>query len=60
MPRTRSAGLRHKVDQTGGDQRQVELQAQNDGLDAIARKGIQITSTEDSVYITAQRNRTGQ
>lgn len=33
----------------------VELQAQNDGLDAIARKGIQITSTEDSVYITASK-----
>ncbi|KJV38141.1 VGR protein, partial [Acinetobacter brisouii] len=33
----------------------VELQVQNDGLDAIARKGIQITSTEDSVYITASK-----
>ncbi|MFH3608548.1 type VI secretion system tip protein VgrG, partial [Acinetobacter baumannii] len=31
----------------------VEIQAQGDGLDVIARKGVQITSTEDTVYITS-------
>ncbi|HCA5143822.1 type VI secretion system Vgr family protein [Acinetobacter baumannii] len=31
----------------------VEIQAQGDGLDVIARKGIQITSTEDTVFITS-------
>ncbi|NKG37850.1 DUF2345 domain-containing protein, partial [Acinetobacter johnsonii] len=31
----------------------VEIQAQGDALDVIARKGIQIISTEDTVYITS-------
>ncbi|MFL4393873.1 type VI secretion system Vgr family protein [Acinetobacter pittii] len=31
----------------------VEIQAQGDGLDVIARKGVQITSTEDTVFITS-------
>ncbi len=31
----------------------VEIQAQGDGLDLIARKGIQIISTEDTVYISS-------
>jgi type VI secretion system secreted protein VgrG len=31
----------------------VEIQAQGDRLDVIARKGIQIISTEDTVYITS-------
>lgn len=31
----------------------VEIQAQGDRLDIIARKGMQITSTEDTVYITS-------
>jgi len=34
-------------------QGKVEIQAQGDGLDVIARKGIQITSTEDTVFITS-------
>ncbi|MEO4110378.1 type VI secretion system Vgr family protein [Acinetobacter pittii] len=34
-------------------QGKVEIQAQGDGLDVIARKGLQITSTEDTVYITS-------
>ncbi|KJH64021.1 DUF2345 domain-containing protein [Acinetobacter calcoaceticus] len=34
-------------------QGKVEIQAQGDGLDIIARKGVQITSTEDTVYITS-------
>ncbi|NUF35058.1 type VI secretion system tip protein VgrG [Acinetobacter oleivorans] len=34
-------------------QGKVEIQAQADGLDVIARKGIQITSTEDTVFITS-------
>ncbi|WPP57230.1 type VI secretion system Vgr family protein [Acinetobacter pittii] len=34
-------------------QGKVEIQAQGDGLDVIARKGVQITSTEDTVYITS-------
>ncbi|WP_336010064.1 type VI secretion system Vgr family protein [Acinetobacter calcoaceticus] len=34
-------------------QGQVEIQAQGDGLDVIARKGVQITSSEDTVYITS-------
>ncbi len=34
-------------------QGKVEIQAQGDGLDVIARKGMQITSTEDTVYITS-------
>ena len=33
----------------------VEIQAQNDGLDAIARKDIQIISTEDAIYITSPK-----
>lgn len=33
----------------------VEIQAQGDGLDLIARKGIQIISTEDTVYITSPK-----
>ena len=32
-------------------QGKVEIQAQGDGLDVIARKGVQITSTEDTVFI---------
>uniref|UniRef100_UPI0020909840 DUF2345 domain-containing protein n=3 Tax=Moraxellaceae TaxID=468 RepID=UPI0020909840 len=31
----------------------VEIQAQGDGADLIARKGVQIISTEDAVYITS-------
>ncbi|OCY28430.1 type VI secretion system protein [Acinetobacter pittii] len=31
----------------------VEIQAQGDALDVIARKGVQITSTEDTVFITS-------
>ncbi|WP_130804311.1 type VI secretion system Vgr family protein [Acinetobacter ihumii] len=31
----------------------VEIQAQSDGADLIARKGVQIISTEDTVYITS-------
>jgi type VI secretion system secreted protein VgrG len=34
-------------------QGKVEIQAQGDGLDIIARKGVQITSTEDTVFITS-------
>ncbi|MDS7933914.1 type VI secretion system Vgr family protein [Acinetobacter sp. V91_7] len=34
-------------------QGKVEIQAQGDGLDVIARKGVQITSTEDTVFITS-------
>ncbi len=34
-------------------QGKVEIQAQGDGLDVIARKGVQITSTEDTVYISS-------
>ncbi|WP_217487716.1 type VI secretion system Vgr family protein [Acinetobacter oleivorans] len=34
-------------------QGKVEIQAQADGLDVIARKGVQITSTEDTVFITS-------
>ncbi|MHC0019161.1 type VI secretion system Vgr family protein [Acinetobacter pittii] len=34
-------------------QGKVEIQAQGDTLDVIARKGVQITSTEDTVYITS-------
>ncbi|WP_254624787.1 type VI secretion system Vgr family protein, partial [Acinetobacter lactucae] len=34
-------------------QGKVEIQAQGDGLDVIARKSIQITSTEDTVFITS-------
>jgi len=34
-------------------QGKVEIQAQGDGLDVIARKGVQIISTEDTVYITS-------
>ncbi|RZG82444.1 type VI secretion system tip protein TssI/VgrG [Acinetobacter pittii] len=34
-------------------QGKVEIQAQGDALDVIARKGVQITSTEDTVYITS-------
>ncbi|MFW6764660.1 type VI secretion system Vgr family protein [Acinetobacter pittii] len=34
-------------------QGKVEIQAQGDGLDVIARKGVQITSTEDAVFITS-------
>ena len=33
----------------------VEIQAQGDALDFIARKGIQIISTEDSVYIKSPK-----
>ena len=33
----------------------VEIQAQGDGADLIARKGIQIISTEDTVYITSPK-----
>ncbi|WP_180082736.1 DUF2345 domain-containing protein, partial [Acinetobacter sp. YH12123] len=33
----------------------VEIQAQGDGADLIARKGIQIISTEDVVYITSPK-----
>ena len=31
----------------------IEIQAQGDGADLIARKGVQIISTEDTVYITS-------
>ncbi|MFY5899257.1 DUF2345 domain-containing protein [Acinetobacter pittii] len=34
-------------------QGKVEIQAQGDVLDVIARKGVQITSTEDTVFITS-------
>ncbi|QWZ59795.1 type VI secretion system tip protein VgrG [Acinetobacter pittii] len=34
-------------------QGKVEIQAQGDGLNVIARKGLQITSTEDTVFITS-------
>ncbi|MCU4344440.1 type VI secretion system Vgr family protein [Acinetobacter pittii] len=34
-------------------QGKVEIQAQGDALDVIARKGVQITSTEDTVFITS-------
>ena len=33
----------------------IEIQAQGDGADLIARKGIQIISTEDAVYITSPK-----
>ncbi|WP_171407568.1 type VI secretion system Vgr family protein [Acinetobacter tianfuensis] len=33
----------------------VEIQAQGDGADIIARKGIQIISTEDTIYITSPK-----
>ena len=33
----------------------IEIQAQGDGADFIARKGIQIISTEDTVYITSPK-----
>ncbi|MBU3848697.1 MAG: DUF2345 domain-containing protein, partial [Candidatus Acinetobacter avistercoris] len=33
----------------------IEIQAQGDALDVIARKGIQIISTEDTVYITSPK-----
>lgn len=33
----------------------IEIQAQGDGADLIARKGIQIISTEDTVYITSPK-----
>jgi len=33
----------------------VEIQAQGDGADVIARKGIQIISTEDTVYIISPK-----
>lgn len=33
----------------------IELQAQSDGTDIIARKGIQITSTEDRIEITSPK-----
>ena len=33
----------------------VELQAQDGGADVIARKGIQIISTEDAVYIISRK-----
>ncbi|NUF45310.1 DUF2345 domain-containing protein [Acinetobacter pittii] len=34
-------------------QGKLEIQAQGDALDVIARKGVQITSTEDTVFITS-------
>ncbi len=34
-------------------QGKVEIQAQGDALDVIARKGVQIKSTEDTVFITS-------
>ncbi|WP_440207071.1 type VI secretion system Vgr family protein [Acinetobacter oleivorans] len=34
-------------------QGKVEIQAQGDALDVIARKGVQIISTEDTVFITS-------
>ena len=34
-------------------QGKVEIQAQGDALDVIARKGVHITSTEDTVFITS-------
>ncbi len=34
-------------------QGKVEIQAQGDALDVIARKGVQITLTEDTVFITS-------
>ena len=33
----------------------VEIQAQGDGADFIARKGVQIISTEDTIYITSPK-----
>ncbi|AMW78310.1 type VI secretion system protein [Acinetobacter sp. TGL-Y2] len=33
----------------------IEIQAQSDGADLIAQKGIQIISTEDTVYITSPK-----
>ncbi|KAF1026931.1 MAG: Actin cross-linking toxin VgrG1 [Acinetobacter bereziniae] len=33
----------------------LEIQAQGDGADLIARKGVQIISTEDSIYITSPK-----
>ncbi|NHB58776.1 type VI secretion system tip protein VgrG [Acinetobacter sp. 194] len=33
----------------------IEVQAQGDALDVIARKGIQIISTEDTIYITSPK-----
>ncbi|QXA09503.1 type VI secretion system tip protein VgrG [Acinetobacter pittii] len=34
-------------------QGKIEIQAQGDALDVIARKGVQITSTEDTIFITS-------
>ncbi|MCU4442079.1 type VI secretion system Vgr family protein [Acinetobacter pittii] len=34
-------------------QGKVEIQAQGDALDVVARKGVKITSTEDTVFITS-------
>ncbi len=34
-------------------QGKVEIQAQADGADLIARKGVQIISNEDAIYITS-------
>lgn len=36
-------------------QGKVEIQAQADGVDLIARKGVQIISTEDAIYITSPK-----
>jgi type VI secretion system secreted protein VgrG len=36
-------------------QGKVEIQAQADGADLIARKGVQIISTEDAIYITSPK-----
>ncbi|MBC8824770.1 DUF2345 domain-containing protein, partial [Escherichia coli] len=33
----------------------LEIQAQQDGIDLIAAKGIQVTSTSDSIRISAQK-----
>jgi len=33
----------------------LEIQAQGDGADLIARKGVQIISTEDAIYITSPK-----
>ncbi|RYZ88258.1 MAG: type VI secretion system tip protein VgrG, partial [Proteobacteria bacterium] len=36
-------------------QGKIEMQAQGDGIDIFAKKGIQIISTEDAIYITSPK-----
>ncbi len=55
MHKVKSVCLPHRTVQRYAGQGKVEIQAQANGADLIARKGVQMISTEDAIYITSPK-----